>query len=153
MALPPIRGSKFHRTRYSSSGKKAAPRSRFTFEADATVDNLPQTDSQSHTAGPRAVAAFSRKSRISRFGQIAIVAGGQATFITSARQNCRSAAIVRDRLTRSVFLVNTPTSGGTAFPIGPHLLATNSHVAKLYEELKPGQKMVVRSPGRERQDL
>jgi len=80
---------------------------------------------------------------------IAIVAGGAATFYHFSTAKLQIGSDVRDRLTRSVFLVNTPTSGGTAFPIGPHLLATNSHVGELYEELKPGQKMVVRSPGRE----
>ena len=129
-------------------GKKGGPSFKVHFEADATVDNLPQTDSQSHTAGPRAVAAFSRK--VAFLGlAIAIVAGGAATFYHFSTAKLQIGSDVRDRLTRSVFLVNTPTSGGTAFPIGPHLLATNSHVGELYEELKPGQKMVVRSPGRD----
>lgn len=129
-------------------GKKGGPSFKVHFEADATVDNLPQTNSQAHTAGPRAVAAFSR--RIAFLGlAVAIVAGGAATFYHFTTAKLQIGSDVRDRLTRSVFLVETPTSGGTAFPIGQHLLATNSHVGELYEELQPGQKMVVRSPGRD----
>lgn len=47
----------------------------------------------------------------------------------------------------SVFHVETPEGFATAFPVGPDTLATNAHVAEMFEALKPGEKMVVRSPG------
>src|SRR6202000_2923725 len=36
---------------------------------------------------------------------------------------------------------------GTAWPVGPHMFATNSHVGELRETLQPGVVMSVRSPG------
>src|SRR5256885_779169 len=38
-------------------------------------------------------------------------------------------------------------SGGTAWVVGPNLLATNAHVAILREGLRPRERMIVRAPG------
>ena len=37
---------------------------------------------------------------------------------------------------------------GSASPIGPDLFVTNAHVAELREKLKPGDKLIVRAPGK-----
>lgn len=60
---------------------------------------------------------------------------------------------VRQRLSRSAFLAlkkdaNGNTRGvGTAWPVGPNLLATNAHVAEIRDQLGSGEAMEVRSPG------
>jgi V8-like Glu-specific endopeptidase len=63
---------------------------------------------------------------------------------------------VRDHLTASVYHVvkrNTKSDGfdavGTAWPVGPHTLATNSHVAEERDQLGADQVMAVRAPGPE----
>jgi len=128
-------------------GKKGGPSFKVHFEADAMGDNLPETAPQSHAPAPRAMAAFSR--RIAFLGlAVAIVAGAAATFYYFKPDILRIGSDVRDSLPRSAFLVLTPVGDGTAFPIGLHQLATNSHMAEKFEELQPGQKMVVRSPGK-----
>jgi hypothetical protein len=59
----------------------------------------------------------------------------------------------RDRLAKAAFYVihrsasGRETWGGTAFPIGPHTLATAAHVAVVREQLEPGDKLLVRAPG------
>jgi Trypsin-like peptidase domain len=58
---------------------------------------------------------------------------------------------VRQKLLDAAFLVMkiTPTGRqfGSASPIGPDTLATNAHVAAMFDELKPDERMFVRSPG------
>jgi hypothetical protein len=54
---------------------------------------------------------------------------------------------IRAKLLRAAFHVETPEGYATAFPIGPHALATNSHVGEMFEEMKPGERMIVRRPG------
>ncbi len=62
---------------------------------------------------------------------------------------------VRDHLTGSVYhVVKMDANGrreavGTAWPVAPHLLATNAHVALEGEDLKPGQVLAVQSPGKD----
>jgi hypothetical protein len=59
----------------------------------------------------------------------------------------------RDRLVQAAHLVIMRDAAGnergdaTAFPIGPHLLATAAHVADNRDNFKPGEKMLVRAPG------
>jgi V8-like Glu-specific endopeptidase len=59
----------------------------------------------------------------------------------------------RDRLVQAAHLVIIRDAAGnergdaTAFPIGPHLLATAAHVADNRDNFKPGEKMLVRAPG------
>jgi hypothetical protein len=58
-----------------------------------------------------------------------------------------------DRLRRATYLVflqdkeGRQAAQGTAWVIGTDLLATNSHVAEIRDELKPGEKLFVRQPG------
>lgn len=56
---------------------------------------------------------------------------------------------VRDHLVNAVYKVATQAKGslisGTAWPVGPHLLATNAHVAE--DVLKPGNTTTVQAPG------
>ena len=67
--------------------------------------------------------------------------------------NLRIGADVRARLTRAVYQVQlqdaqgSPGGGGTAWVIGPNLLATNAHVGAMRETLTPGERMTVRAPG------
>lgn len=60
-------------------------------------------------------------------------------------------APVRDHLARAVYHVVTRGKGslhtGTAWPVAPHLLATNAHVAE--EALKPDTETVIQAPGTE----
>jgi V8-like Glu-specific endopeptidase len=59
----------------------------------------------------------------------------------------------RDRLVQAAHLVIIRDAAGrergdaTAFPIGPHLLATAAHVADNRDDFKSGEKMLVRAPG------
>lgn len=59
----------------------------------------------------------------------------------------------RDRIAQGAHYVvlrnaaGRETWGGTAFPIGPNLLATNAHVAINREHMGPGSKLLVRAPG------
>jgi hypothetical protein len=62
---------------------------------------------------------------------------------------------VRDHLISAVYhVVKVDANGrreavGTAWPVAPHLLATNAHVAIEGEDLKPGQVLAVQSPGKD----
>lgn len=67
--------------------------------------------------------------------------------------NLRIGADVRAHLSRAVYHVQLQdaqqrlTAGGTAWVVGPNLLATNAHVAILREGLRPRERMIVRAPG------
>jgi hypothetical protein len=60
---------------------------------------------------------------------------------------------VRERLLQASHLMMVVNAagqfmgGGTGFPIGPDVFGTNAHVAEMFNELKDGQKMLVRAPG------
>jgi hypothetical protein len=58
---------------------------------------------------------------------------------------------VRQKLLQAAYIVVKvgPNGNGTgsASPIGPDTLATNAHVAAMFDDLKPGERMYVRSPG------
>jgi Trypsin-like peptidase domain len=140
-------GQKVPREAIFELGKKGGPSFELRVEADAAADNLPLTDTQSNPPRPRAMAAFSR--RIAFLGLAAAIAvGAGGAYYYSRTAEFQIGGDVRERLKRAAFLVDAPAPVGTAFPVGPHLLATNSHVAELFEQLQPGQKMVVRSPGK-----
>lgn len=65
----------------------------------------------------------------------------------------RIGADARARLARAVYHVQLQDAqqrfraGGTAWVVGPNLLATNAHVALLREGLRPLERMIVRAPG------
>lgn len=68
--------------------------------------------------------------------------------------NLRIGADVRTHLARSVYHVQLQDAqgridvgGGTAWPVGPNLLATNGHVAVARDGLRAGERMIVRAPG------
>src|SRR6266550_3005396 len=67
--------------------------------------------------------------------------------------NLRIGPEVRAHLSRAVYHAQLQdadqhvTAGGTAWVVGPNLLATNAHVAILREGLRPRERMIVRAPG------
>jgi Trypsin-like peptidase domain/FHA domain len=67
--------------------------------------------------------------------------------------NLRIGADIRAHLARAVYHVQLQDrsggrrSTGTAWVVGPHLLATNSHVALARQGLRTGEKLIVRAPG------
>jgi Trypsin-like peptidase domain len=67
--------------------------------------------------------------------------------------NTRIGADVRARLARAAYVVmrrdarGRHSGVGTAWPVGPHLLGTNAHVAAARDGLGPGEALVVRAPG------
>jgi hypothetical protein len=52
-------------------------------------------------------------------------------------------------LARAAFYVEAPGGVATAWPVGPRTLATNAHVAINFANLKSGQTMIVRTPGKD----
>ena len=67
--------------------------------------------------------------------------------------NLRINAETRTHIARAVYHVQLQDaeqrvrSGGTAWVVGPNLLATNAHVAILREGLRTRERMIVRAPG------
>src|SRR5256714_6416545 len=67
--------------------------------------------------------------------------------------NLRIGAEVRAQLSRAVYHVELQDAdqrvraGGTAWVVGPNMLATNAHVGILREGLRPRERMIVRAPG------
>jgi hypothetical protein len=67
--------------------------------------------------------------------------------------NLRISADVRAHLARAAYHVELQDAtqriraAGTAWPVGPNLLATNAHVGILREGLRPRERMIVRAPG------
>jgi hypothetical protein len=135
-------------------GKHGGPSFTVHVEADASTDNLPLTGPQQEDEAvglaaikARRSASFARRIAFSGLA-VAIVAGGVAVYWHSISPKPIGSA-VRAQLLRAAFLVDVGRPYGTAFPIGPHTLATNSHVGKAFEELGPGQQMIVHSPGKD----
>ena len=67
--------------------------------------------------------------------------------------NLRIGADTRAHISRAVYSVQLQDaeqrvrSGGTAWVVGPNLLATNAHVAILREGIRARERMIVRAPG------
>jgi hypothetical protein len=67
--------------------------------------------------------------------------------------NLRIGADVRAHIARAVYHVELQDAeqrvrgAGTAWVVGPNLLATNAHVGILREGLRPRERMIVRAPG------
>jgi V8-like Glu-specific endopeptidase len=144
---------------------------------DARADNYVRTAVQQAAPSPRILATRAGTlARIAAAVAVVLGLGGAgyATYVhVSARNNAarldaaqkdfsaalareaslRIGADVRARLTRAVYQVQlqdaqgSPGGGGTAWVIGPNLLATNAHVAVMRETLTPGERMTVRAPG------
>ncbi len=126
-----------------------------------------------HAVAERSRMAASRAGRFGMIGLVVavIAAGAAGTFWYTSRTDAarlgqladdlskRQAELVaqtipdgvRQKLLQAAYLVvrSGPTGNGTgsASPIGPDMLATNAHVAAMFDELKPGERMYVRSPG------
>jgi Trypsin-like peptidase domain len=125
-------------------------------------------------AAERSRVAASRASRIGMIGLVlALLAGGIATYFwyTSRSDAARLEALatdfskrqsefaaqtigapVRQKLLDAAYLVVLVGPDGargvaSASPIKQDLLATNAHVAAIFDELKPDEKLFVRSPG------
>jgi hypothetical protein len=137
-------------------GRYGGPSFTVHVEPDPAADNLPLTETQEKEEGARFAAASARSAaavarRIAVVGiAAAIVAAGAAGyFYWNAPRQGGIGDAVRANLLRAAFLVEAPAGNpeATAFPIGPYMLATNSHVGELLAKLHPGQQMTVRSPG------
>jgi Trypsin-like peptidase domain len=140
-------------------GKRGGPSFEVIAEADATTDNLARTMPQEQDIGARGMvervgksSAMTRRLALTGLG-VAVVAAGAAEYFHVAELGSKVSDAVRQRLIRAAYFVVTPnglleTIFGTAVPIGKRLLATNAHVAGAAAGLEAGQKMVVRSPGR-----
>jgi hypothetical protein len=137
-------------------GKRGGPSFTVHVEADAASDNLPQTAVQEHDEGARVAAAKAGSAavlarRIALAGlAAAIVAGAAAAYFAWLQPAPAGiSAAVRAHLLRAAFLVEAPAGSpeATAFPVGPHILATNAHVGELFVNLHPGETMLARSPG------
>jgi hypothetical protein len=140
-------------------GKTGGPSFKLLIEADPAADNLPLTAEQEPVEGLRVVVgrvvkaaaqagrAAGLAGRIALVGLATAVAVGVGTgYYYVKAQRVTIGSEVREQLARAAFLVEAPTPVGTAWPVGPHLLATNSHVAELY---KPGENMLALSPGKD----
>jgi hypothetical protein len=127
-------------------GKKGGPSFKIHLQADAPFDNKLQTAQQANRPSLFVVTRSARRTAILGVA-VGVFAVAAAVYFYSVVTNYIISNEVRARVTNATFLVEVPGSGGTAVAIGPHMLATNSHVAILFDELKPGEKMQVRSPG------
>ncbi len=140
-------------------GKTGGPSFKLLIEADPASDNLPLTAEQEPVEGlrgivGRAVKAAAQAGKAAGLaGRIALV--GLATAVTVGvgtgyyyvkAQRVIIGSEVREQLARAAFLVEASRPVGTAWPVGLHLLATNSHVAELYN---PGENMIALSPGKD----
>ncbi len=145
-------------------GKRGGPSFSVHLEADAEQDNLPLTDVQEEDEGAHAAAAKAEAEaehaesraglarRIAVAGlAVAILAGAAAGYFYWTRKPSGISAAVRAHLLGAAFLVEAPVGQpeATAFPIAPHRLATNAHVGQLFLDLRPGQHMIVRAPGKD----
>ncbi|HZT86602.1 MAG TPA: trypsin-like peptidase domain-containing protein [Stellaceae bacterium] len=138
-------------------GRRGGPSFSVHLVADAAADNMPVTvaqehDPNAHLAAAQAGGAARLAKRLALVGLVAAVlsAAGLGYVHWFAPPPGLSEAM-RARLLRAAFYVRAPvadgTESGTAFPIGPHTLATNSHVADLFTQVRAGEQMTVRSPG------
>lgn len=155
-------------------GRPGGPSFRTVIKDETATDNYEVTQAQWHDTSARVLAKRARM--FAGVGAIvALVAAGFGAYqyvnpttaklgdeLAKLRTEQAAAAehsiggAVRDHLSRSVFLVmkkNRSTGGlngiGTAWPVGPHQLGTNAHVAAEADNLRPDQVMVVQAPGAE----
>lgn len=99
--------------------------------------------------------AFAAYNYISTSQTTARLDAAQKEFASALEReaNLRIGPEVRAHLSRAVYHVQLQdaeqrvTAGGTAWVVGPHLLATNAHVAILREGLRARERMIVRAPG------
>jgi hypothetical protein len=136
-------------------------------------DELPPTAVQHKVLGSQAAAARARRWAFTGVALAVAAIGGVSAFLyvgqregarfdralgalAESQRQVASNSIspqVRDTLVQAAYLVvkrlanGQEVPGGTASPIGPDLLATNAHVAEAFTGLKPGEKLLVRSPG------
>ncbi|HKH81623.1 MAG TPA: trypsin-like peptidase domain-containing protein [Methylovirgula sp.] len=139
---------------FELGAKRGGASFRVHFEAEAPFDNKAQTGRQQKRPNVFVVSSFARRIAIlgTTLAVLTAVAGTWA-YRTVAVQ---IPADVREHLRNATFLVEAPEGGATAVVLDPSMfgpntpnrvLATNGHVAALYDELKPGEQMLVRSPG------
>lgn len=139
---------------FELGAKKGGPSFKIHLEAEAPFDNKQQTLRQQRRPNPFVVSGFARRIAIAGVTLAILTAiGGTWAYRTVAVQIPPD---VREHLRNATFLVETPESGATAVVLNPNVfgpntpnrvLATNAHVAALFDELKPGEQMLVRSPG------
>jgi hypothetical protein len=144
--VPAEQGQKVAENTTFELGKRGGPSFKVHLEADAPVDNKLRTAQQAARPSLFVLNRSTRRTAVLGVA-LAVFAVAAATYFYSVVSNYLISNDVRARVTNATYLVEVPGSGGTAVVIGPHMLATNSHVAILFDQLKPGEKMQVRSPG------
>ena len=137
-------------------GKHGGPSFTIEVRQDARADSLAVTDEQEKDEGARVIA--SKAGNLARLARgvallgvlFAVIAGGTAAYFHFTQKGAGITGSVRAHLLRAAYLVEAPIGNpeATAFPISAHSLATNAHVGKLFVGLRPGQRMIVRAPGR-----
>jgi len=139
-------------------GKHGGPSFKLTVQPDAATDNLPRTLGQEPQERPRILAVKAGRTarlarRLAAAGVvIALAAFGAASYYAHRQSQLTISTEVRNRLAHAAFFVEwVPkpgyTNNATAWPVGPHILATNGHVAQEFPKIPPGHRMTVRSPG------
>lgn len=136
-------------------GKKSGPSFRVHLEADASSDNKQRTARQQRRPNVFAVSSLAR--RIAILGAtLTVLVGAAGTYYYLKVAGLIIPAEVREHLSDATFLVEAPEGGATAVVLNPDIfgpdtpnrvLATNAHVAAMFEDLKPGEEMLVRGPG------
>jgi hypothetical protein len=144
--VPAEQGQKVAENATFELGKRGGPSFKVHLEADLPFDNKLETAQQAKRPSLFVATRFARRTAFLGVG-LAVLAVATATYFYSVVTKYLISNDVRARVTGATYLVEVPGSGGTAVVIGPHMLATNSHVAILFDQLKPGEKMQVRSPG------
>jgi hypothetical protein len=136
-------------------GKHGGPSFKVEVMPDAAGDNFPRTVAQEPQERPRILAVkageraqFARRLAVAVLA-VAVAAIAAGSYYAYQQSQLTISADVRERLTRAAFFVRSPEHVATAWPVGPHMLATNAHVVEDFEKLKPGQVMTVRAPGQD----
>lgn len=161
---PAEHGATVHSGDTFALGRHDGPSFEVEVAEDGIADSLPFTQTQE-----RVESNYRKSRRASRVATAAIVfaalAGGSAATVgwlmrdetarlASLTRKVDEAAAgtiskeVRDRLISAAYFVYAEGVGyGSASPVAPDTMATNAHVAEMFDELKPGKRMWVIGPG------
>lgn len=172
---PAENGRALHRGDIVELGKRGGPSFEIIQIGDGNVaKQMAATQVQEKVTNPRVAAAGAKRMALvgTALALLIAIAGTAGIYYLSAGQGARldqavanfaetQAKVaadtigqpVREKLLAASYLVyiryanGQEQPAGTASPIGPSLLATNSHIAVMVSELKEGQKLYVKAPG------
>jgi len=138
-----------------TAGQAEAPSPRAVATQASTMARLARTVAAVAAVLALGGAGFAAYNMISASNTAARLDAAQKEFAGAlAREvSLRIGPEVRAHLSRAVYHVQLQDAqqriqaGGTAWVVGPNLLATNAHVAILREGLRPRERMIVRAPG------